>query len=586
MTVLRFIASIIILAGVCPRLAAAELTARDLASPNMAVMFEVNRPVQLSGHALARDLWGLLKQTTTVQHALTTAEFDKFRQAARFIEKSLGVDWHIGLSKLTSGGIIFVVQAPQPQREPDVTVVVTASDAPTLTQFMTAVEAEIRRAAGDNKGPEPEAASYRSYELHRVGNGLYTVAGRQLVVSNTRLGLEAALDRLAGAAAEKPFDLPSSLRMVDGRGNSPTILATVNLGLFRQDEKASALLKIPADDPAPQVLLGGYLDLLRRADFAAVGMFADGSSFDFKVRIPAGSAGAVSSFAGFFATDSTESAPPLLKPPGVMFSAAWFRDYKRLWDARGELLNANFVRQFDVADAGARSQPTGFGISDVLHWLGPHFRVVAARQREQVYPRKVAERLPAVGLVVSVRNETAVRDRLLPPVDGLLLIVLNNLIEDFKKVDYRDARITTFRFSEQAAGSGPGQAWLMHSNPAFTLTRGQLIIGSTAEIVRDLIDELDRQQDVAIESPPLTEHVTDRQQLLLGEVIGYLAAFHERIVRDLARTHGQSSDVAEKEVHLFSSALERIGRIATSHVIASDHFEMTLTVGLPAGPTD
>ncbi len=376
------------------------------------------------------------------------------------------------------------------------------------------------------------------------------------------------------------------MRLVDGRGNSPTILATVNLGLFRQDAKARDVLRIPADDPGPQVLLGGYFDLLRRAEFAAVGMFADGPSFELKIRIPAGSAGAVSSLTGFFAAGSTESAPPLLKPPGAMFSAGWFRDYKRLWDARGELLNADLVRQFDAADAGARSQPTGFGISDVLQWLGPHFRVVAARQREQVYPRKVEERLPAVGLVVSVRNETAVRDRLLPPVDGLLLIVLNSMIEDFKKVDYRDARITTFRFSEQAAGSDPNHAFLLHANPAFTLTRGQLILGSTAEIVRDLIDELDRQQDSVIESPALTEHVTDRQQLLLGEVIGYLASFHERIVRDFAGTHGLSSDVAEKEVQLIYNVLERIGRIATTHVIASDHFDMTLTIGLPAGPTD
>src|ERR1700731_4216680 len=43
MTFLRFTASIVILPGACRCLAAAELTARDLASPNMAVMFEVNR---------------------------------------------------------------------------------------------------------------------------------------------------------------------------------------------------------------------------------------------------------------------------------------------------------------------------------------------------------------------------------------------------------------------------------------------------------------------------------------------------------------------------------------------------------------
>ncbi len=64
-------------------MAAAELTARDVASPNMAVMVEVNRPAQLIDNPLARDLWGLVKQTTAVQKALATPDFDKFRQVCQ-----------------------------------------------------------------------------------------------------------------------------------------------------------------------------------------------------------------------------------------------------------------------------------------------------------------------------------------------------------------------------------------------------------------------------------------------------------------------------------------------------------------------
>ncbi len=151
----------------------------------------------------------------------------------------------------------------------------------------------------------------------------------------------------------------------------------------------------------------------------------------------------------------------------------------------------------------------------------------------------------------------------------------NNKIEDFKKIEYRDARITTFRFSEHAAAADQNNSFLFHLNPAFTLSRGHLILGSTAEIVRDLIDELDRQKNSAAESTPPTDRVTDRQQLFLGEFFEYLRQFHDRIVRDAVRTQGNSAEVAEKEVGLFYSILERIDRIATSHVIAEDHFDMT-----------
>lgn len=578
MSALRITLSIVILTIAGRSLAAAELTARDLASAKMAVMVEVNRPAQLIDNPLARDLWGFLQQAQAIRKAVDSPDFDKFRHAARFIEKSLRVDWQTGLTRLTAGGIVIVVQPPKPQAEPDVTVVVTAADAEILERFMASVDGEIRRAAGKGNEPGPEAISYRSYPLHRVGNGMYALAGRQLVVSNTRPSLEAALDRLAGASSEKPFDVPQSLRMVDRYGNSPTILATANLGLLRQDPKVGATLKLPADDPGPQLVLGGYLDLLRRAEFASAGLFVDGPPYELKIRMAAGSEGAAAGLRGFFATGPGDSAPPLLSPPGAIFSAAWFRDYRRLWDARRDLLSADLVRQFDAADAGAREQPMQIGISDLLNWIGPQWRVIAARQREQVYPRRIEMRFPAVGLVISVRDEVAIRDRLLAPADGLVLFGLNTLIEDFKKAEYRDARITTFRFSDLAAGSDPNKAFLFHLNPAFTLSRGHLILGTTAEIVRDLIDELDRQTNSAAESGSDSDRVTDRQQLLLREASEYLHAFREQLVSDAVRKQGIAIEVAEQEVRIFHKILERIGRIETRYVIAGDHFDITLTV--------
>lgn len=579
MLVFRLFIAISLVIGSGRWLAAAELTARDLASADMAVLVEFDRPAQLIDNPLVGDVWGLLKQTAAIQKSLASPEFEKFRHVARFVGKSLDVDWKTGISKLTAGGIVVVIHTPKPQSEPDVTVVVTAADESTMKQFMGAVQSEIRRAAGKGIGPDAESASYRSFTMHRVGNGLYSLVGRQLVVSNTRPGLEAALDRLAGAGSEKLFALPPPLKLVDSRGNVPAIRATVNLNLFRQDAKFQDLLKLPANDPAPQFLLGGYLDLLRRADFAAVGLSVDGPAHELKLRIPAGFDGARSWLPGFFACSSADSAAPLLKPTGALFSASWFRDYRKLWDARHELLNAELAGQLDRADEHARSHPTAFGISDVLQWLGPQIRVVAAKQREQIYLRKIEERLPAVGLAISVRDEAAVRDRFLAPVDGLLLVALNKNIEDFRKIDHSEARITTFRFSEQAAGSDPKGALLFHLNPAYALSRGHLILGSTAEIVRDLIDELDRQQRSPADANAGTEHVTDRQQLDLGDVSEFLRDFQERFVRDLVREHALTPDVATKELDVLHNVLKRIRNVSTSHVMAADHFDITLSVG-------
>src|SRR5258708_1518453 len=278
MRVVRAFSAILLLGGCWRAVAAAEPVARELISPNSAVVVEVNRPLELLDSPLSRDVWELIRETDGVKQKLSSPEIDKFRQAAKFIEKSLGVDCRTGINRHTAGGIVFPVAPKKAGGEPVVTAVGTGDDEETVRQFIEAVQAEIRRAAsaraavatGDEKvkpGAPPssdaESTSYRSYTCNRVGNGHFSLVGRQLLASNSREGLEAALDRLAGASTDKPFDPPASLRLVDDSGKPPMVLATVNLKLLKEDPKAKLPLTFPANDPAPIVLLGGYLDLFR-----------------------------------------------------------------------------------------------------------------------------------------------------------------------------------------------------------------------------------------------------------------------------------------------------------------------------------
>src|SRR5262249_51327111 len=392
-----------------------------------------------------KDVWGLLQETAGARQALNSPEIDRFRQAAKFIEKSLGVDWQTGVGRLTAGGIVVSIAPQKPQAEPNVTAVLTAADEKTLNQFIHAVQAEIRRAAGDAGRPEP--TKYRSYDVHRVGNGHFSVVGRQLVASNTKAGLEAALDRLAGAVTGNTFAPPASLRLVNDAGQAPVILATLNVKLLREDPKTQMGLMLPANDPIPVVLLGGDLDLFRRADFAAAGLFADGPAYELKIRFPVGTDGAYSGLRGYFASETTDSAPRLLRPAGTIFTTGWFRDYKKLWDSRSELLNADLVKKIDADNAKAQSEGPKIGPEDIVKLIGPHFRFVATRpQPESVYKIKLEERLPAFALVVSIRDEAEFRQRVLTGVDSLLWLgVTSSNLGMVKPSEYRGAKINTIR---------------------------------------------------------------------------------------------------------------------------------------------
>ncbi|HEY2253035.1 MAG TPA: hypothetical protein VGH74_18310 [Planctomycetaceae bacterium] len=599
----RLLFSFIVLAGCAPLLADGkltygELTYRDLASPEMAVLIEVDRPIQLIDNPLGRDVWELLRQTAGVQKALASPAADRFRQVGRFIEKSLQVDWKTGISRLTADGILVVVQ-PTKSAEPAVTVVVTAADEQTLKQFLDAVQVEIRRSADAatsakgnvaaqadaqnkavaRKAPESETISYRTFAIHRVGNGFFSQVGRQLVASNAQRQLESTLDRLADPAAAPTFDLPASLRQADADGNAPAIRVTANLKLVRQDPKAQAGLQLPSNEPLPPLLLGGYLDLFRRADFAAAGLFVNGPALEARIRLAAGTEGAYTGLRGFFASDAAESAPPVLRPTGTLFSAGWFRDYKKLWDARSELVNSQLVQDLDAANERGRNDGLHVGIADLAAWFGPHFRAVAARQRETVYKRKLDERLPAVALVIGLRDETAVRDRLLNPAEGLLVVALGKVIEEYKKLDYRGAKLTTFRFAENADENDPGKAILYNFNPAYTIVRGQLILGSTAEIVRDLIDELERPSPPGPVAEPDGVRTTDRQYISLAELGEFLKGYKDRFERDSMQQRGLSPAAAAMEFEILQQLLKRLGNLTTTHLTAPDHFDVIVRIG-------
>jgi hypothetical protein len=571
-----------------PRLVAGELTARDLASPEMAVLVELNHPAQLANSSLLNDIWQKLRQTSGGQKAASSSEFDKLRQIGRFIAKSLNVDWQTGISRLTAGGIIVVVYPPDGKAEPDVMALVTASDAPTLAQFVAAVETEIHQTPESKAVPAQLPTRYGNHSIHRVGNGFYSVVDRQLLLANSQHRLEAALDRLAPAESQTSrsddFELPKNLRLGDRFGPSPTVMATVNLKLLRQDSNLQKALQLPGGDLGPQLLFGGYLDLLRRADWAAAALAVGEQSCEFQFRIAAPNATAHPSLQGFFAADEKDQCAALLKPPGTIYSGVWYRDYGRLWNARASLLSPTIVRDLDNANAQLHDLPTQIGISDLLHWIGPQWRVVLARQREQVYRRKIDQRLPALGLIIKVRDEAAIRDRILAPADGLILFGLNKQIDGFQKLEYRNARMTTFRFSETAAGADPNRAFLFHLNPAFVQTRGHLVIGSTAEIVRDLIDELDRVESETLSGQNAGESVTDRQLLSLSELFEFLKDFREQIVRNAAENQtGQNStqglDDVERDVDLLAEIMKRIGSIAASFVVATDHVDFALRFG-------
>lgn len=578
-----------------------------------AVLIEINRPTRLIETAFARDVWAIVRESSTIRPAYASPKAERLRQAARFVERSLETDWQTGVSRLTAGGVVIAVGVEKPGAEPSVTVVVTSDTEQTLQRFLEAVHTELRRrtpgggeaASKDNsqlepvandKPVEPVATSYRSIACYRVGNGHYAVVGRRLVASNVEAGLKAALDRLAEpdseSAAKPMFQFPEGLRLNDtssghSGGNAPIVQATIDLRLLKQDPKTAQGLKLPSNDILAVFLLGGYVDLFRRADFITAGLFVDDAGAEVRVRLPVGSEGTYPGLRGYFAGASDESAAPPLSPPGTFYSASWYRDYGRFWEGRNELYGPGVVKQMEDDNAKQRQQTGGVGIGDLLQMLGPHFRVVAARPQASVYRTVLAERLPAVGLAIDVRDEAKFREQVLTSLDRLFFAVVASQAGEIKTTDSQGAKLTAIRFSEKQPDSDPQKQLLYNFNPAYSLTRGHLLVGSTAEIVRGLIDELDRldertgegSRDGATAAGPAQPRVTDSQQITFDDVNLALKTFHARLVREAVLKQGMTVSEAESELTLMDRLFDRLGQMSQTVSVTPQQFDIRLRLG-------
>lgn len=609
MRCLRCFVCLVTAAGWISCARSAEPDVRRVIPANTAVLIEINRPMRLIETAFLRDLWAIARDSDALRNATTSPESDRLRHAARFIERSLETDWRTGVSRLTAGGVVIAVSVEKQGAEPNVTVVVTSDSEPTLQRFLEAVHSELRRrtpggaaaelkdkpqpAPGANDKPaEPVATTYRSFTCYRVGNGHYAVVGRRLVASNGEPGLKAALDRLADpnieSVSKAAFRLPEGLRFDDPPGGKPVVQVTIDLRMLKQDPKTAEGLKLPANDLPAVFLLGGYIDLFRRADFVTAGLFVDDEGAEVRVRLPVGSDGTYPALRGFFASDGDESAAPPLSPPGTIYTASWYRDYSRYWEGKNELYGPAVVRQMEEDNAKQRQQTGGVGFGDLLQMLGPHFRAVAARPQENVYQTTLSERLPALGLAIDVRDEVRFREQVLTPLDRLVGAVVASKGAEFKTTDYRGSKVAAIRFSEQQAVTDPQQQVLYNFNPAYSLTRGHLVVGSTAEIVRGLIDELDRldeaSPDESTAAGPGQPRVTDVQRITFDDVGLLLKSFHPRFIRDAVERKGMSLADAESELKLMGRLFERLGSLSQTISVSPQQFDIRLRMG-PAPTT-
>lgn len=515
------------------------------------VRVELPQGAEVLKHPLAAGLLATLQKSTQWETIEATPQFDRLRLLGQLIAKSTGEDWQTGLRKLTAGGVAVSFA---PGKKPGITAVIAASDEATLKRFLQTVKQHAR-----SRLPEPQRSRvYRTVrrdgrEITRIGPAAYAVVGNRLVVASTEKRLLDALTRAAKSPKQTAGKRKAYARV------------SIDVAAIRKTPGLAKGLKLPAKDAGGIAILGGWLDLLRKGDRITAEVVPDGESLEIRVRSTAKRTNTTPGLTGYFTDGQRKKIAPLLRLPNTIYAASWYRDYRALWNGRAKLLTAegrkkleegNQTIQQPLSVIGARALP-----SRAFSLLGTRFRAVVVRQDKPEYDVELASRLPAAGLAIELRDETAFQTEVVPLFRGVsLILTLGQQKMLLHKEKHNGADLAGLKFRSNSAAASQGNRIRFNFAPTYAVARKHLLVGSTPTIVRQMIDEIDRQSR---EHASVTTTATEMQRLSLTEAARAVREFGSTLILAGTFTAGLSVAEAKQELDLFTGNLESVGEITT-----------------------
>jgi hypothetical protein len=472
----------------------------------------------------------------------------------------------------------------KPGPPPQISLIIAGNDEQSVQRYVEGVYKLVQDRLAQAGQPAPPflAHRYEGRAYGQFGPLFYAVADARLLVTNHEADLRTMLDRLSGKEAPALTGL-AAIPAFDAVGTGAAAMVAVDLQAVRQLPDVTRTLQLPSENPPMIVLVGGWMDLLRRSEYAIAGLKFDERDWELRFHFPAGRQNVTPGLTGFFAAEPGTHAAPLLQPADVFYSASWFRDYAALWNARSQLVNADVVKKLEQANTDMATTTGAPGFAQIVQMLGPHFRVVACRQTELGYDVSLNEKLPTAAILVDLREEAAFRAKVLPNLQTFAAIISigNKLFS--KKSSHAGADLYSLHFPADPKASRTGNRLRYNFEPTYTITRGHFILGSTAAIVRGTIAELDR---LARETPGSAEdgsQITERQQLSLAKLVGPLQDFQEALVRQAVLEQGLTVDEAQQELNIVTRVLEIVDQLQVTARFGEREFEYHLRLG-PAAP--
>lgn len=522
---------------------------------------EISDPAPLLEAVLGAETLALLDDFEPYRKYRETKNYTDLQTVAAVLEAKLGAKWEPTLRTLLGGGAAVAFDPSLGS----VTVVVRSRDAKVLNELHAAI-VELVEADAKNKGKDSpiKQQEYNGAAGWSFGkNEAHVILGDTLVVSNRSEALKQIVDRRAKRASDKSpaKSLAGDANFVAARKQvDPAAcgFGFVRLSSLRLAMGLAKLLDKKADNPVAEVLAGGVVDAVGRADYVAVGLTIDKSQARLSAHLPYERKNTATTRRWFFAPEAGAAAAAPLDVRSAVATLTAYRDVGGMWTGRNELFDEKTNVGFTEADTNLGLYFSGrdFG-SQVLGELSPRWRLVAARREFGDDGQPVpALKLPSFGLVWELAHPDEFGPHLQMAFQNIIGITNLDGVQKGRpqlllKSETRGAAEIQYG-TYLIVGDVPKTDAPMHFNfrPACGRIGKHFVLGTHVDLVREICDGLEKQP----KAPSTTDSL--RFEVRTDELTKVLEANRPLILGRVMLSAGGDKEKAEAQLALGLRLLE------------------------------
>lgn len=518
------------------------------------VVGKIERPRALLEAIEKHELVQEALKIAGVRELYDSTKFRRLYQLIAYFEKELGKDRNELLDALTGGGVVAAAKIGEPAAG---VFVIQAKDEQLLQQFIKRSLALAEKELARLEVKESiQKTTYEGIEAFRFGPVKAAIVDGALLLATNDKVLHHILD---GHLGKKPFErIDSTKAFNEAKQSIPAgahAWGWLNLETVRKLPGFKTGFEAGVQDPNVTVLFGGLIDVFKRAPYLTGSLSQQKSDWQISVQMPRGRDG-MGGISKMVVPEKGAGSLPLLQPPRTLASLSYFMDLGQFWEHRAKIFNEKQVQELDKVEKQSGKFLGGVKLGTLLNQMGNHQRVVFATPEKLPYKTVPTTKIPAFAVVLDMRDPQFAKSMNFI-LRGVALIGSFASSSGLKMVeeDYAGCKLVGYHFQENKPYPGDPNGIRFNFNPCFVPVGDQLVMSSTVELGKNLIDEIQRG------SKDTAQPATMRSRFYASGAAQALRGSEEQVMTQLILTQALPPGAARDEVRKIIALVERAGSL-------------------------